>query len=605
MKAEEYATASKSIQNELFDASHPNNLLASLNLATLYLDQSKYSKSLPVIDEYIANVFRRARREAAGIPSNDRSKLFDALLDRSSAVGGILYSAALKNPDIAKRALEYRINRHGLLQELAANQNRLARFSPETRTLAEQIQKLHSQLSSGPKISDERTLLTGRLEELETLLYKKIPSITWRMATVADIASRLGRQDALIAFQRFKSRIMDVRGRKELRWGPNRYLAFVLKSDGHLNVTDLGVADVIDAAIDTALQASQEGFDDTEHKWRKVASLILSPISSDLVNTRNLFVVPDGSVNRVPFTGLQALGLQNNLRGIDEFRMLTSERDLIILSHASSSKTAPPVVIANPAYSLNLSKRQTQEVRLRGRDSKNQQTSIVPHSIYWDALPGSQQEGELISKKIGGRFISGTEATENAVKTVESPKVLHIATHGFFGGSQSIGESQQKQNTKLEDGVSNEMIALIQSGIVLSGINDLLANRSMEADGYLSALEITGLNLSDTQLAVLSACSTAYGSLVSGDGMYGIQRSLAVAGARSSLLSLWKVDDEATSEFMSRFYARLLLGESRNGALLATQSEFRDGIARNGIWRHPYYWAAWQLVGDWRPIKGL
>lgn len=604
-KAEEYAQASRSIQNELFDASHPKNLLTSLNLATLYLDQSKYSKSLAVIDEYIANVFRRARREAAEIASSDRSSLFDTLLDRSSSVGGVLYSAALKNQDIAKRALEYRINRHGLLQELAANQNRLSRVSPETKALAEQIQRLHSELSSGPKAPDERALLTGRLEELETILYKKLPSSAWRMATVNEIASRLGWQDVLIAFQRFKLRNVDAIGRKELRWGPHRYLAFILKSDGHLRVADLGAADIIDAAIDRALQSSQEGFDDAEHKWQQVESLILSPISSDLANARNLFVVPDGSVNRVPFTGLQAIGLHGDLGDIDEIRILTSERDLISLGRESTLQTTPPVVIANPAYSRDLSQPQAQEARLRSLDDKNQETRLVPHSTRWLALPGSQQEGELISKKIGGRFISGAEATENAVKTLQSPKVLHVATHGFFGGSQSIGQSHGMIEDQLEAGMPNELTALIQSGIVLSGINDLLENKSPDSDGYLSALEITGLNLSDTQLAVLSACQTAYGSLVSGDGIYGIQRSLAVAGARSSLLSLWKVDDEATTEFMTRFYARLLLGESRNHALLATQSEFRDGKTRNGMWRHPYYWAAWQLVGDWRPIKGL
>jgi CHAT domain-containing protein len=605
IKAEEYARASKSIQDELFDASHPKNLLTNLNLATLYLDQSKYVESLAVIDEYITNVFRRARREAAGIASADRSSLFDALLDRSSSVGGVLYSAAIKSPDVAKKALEYRINRHGLLQELAANQNRLVRVSLETKTLAEQIKRLHSQLSSGPKASDERAILTGRLEDLETLLYKKLPSSAWKLSTVDNISSRLGKQDALISFQRYKSRIVGVRGRKELRWGPHKYLAFVLKSDGHLDVADLGNADAIDSAIDIALQASQEGYDDAEDKWQQVTSLILAPISSDLVDTRNLFVVPDGSLHRVPFTGLQAIGLQSNLRDIDEVRILTSERDLIYLGHKSVPRYSAPVVIANPAFSRDMSESKIQETRPRGRDNQEKQLGFAPHLTHWVALPGSEQEGELISKKIGGRLIAGTEATENSLKTLKSPKVLHIATHGFFGGALSIGQSQGRTNAQLEAGVSDELTALVQSGIVLTGINDVLPIKATESDGYLSALEITGLNLSDTQLAVISACTTAYGSLVSGDGMYGIQRSLAVAGARSSLLSLWKVDDEATVEFMARFYDRLLLGESRNHALLATQSEFRDGNTRNGIWRHPYYWAAWQLVGDWRPIEDL
>lgn len=90
-----------------------------------------------------------------------------------------------------------------------------------------------------------------------------------------------------------------------------------------------------------------------------------------------------------------------------------------------------------------------------------------------------------------------------------------------------------------------------------------------------------------------------------GEGVYGLQRSLTVAGARSTLLSLWKVDDAATAEFMLRFYKRLKVGEGRSDALAAVQKEFRAGAAGNGQWKDPYYWAAWQLVGDWKPIQGI
>ena len=87
-----------------------------------------------------------------------------------------------------------------------------------------------------------------------------------------------------------------------------------------------------------------------------------------------------------------------------------------------------------------------------------------------------------------------------------------------------------------------------------------------------------------------------------------VQRSLTVAGARSTLLSLWKVDDAATAEFMDRFYQRLKAGEGRSDALAAVQEEFRSGKMQSGTgheWKEPYYWAAWQLVGDWRPIADL
>jgi CHAT domain-containing protein len=143
----------------------------------------------------------------------------------------------------------------------------------------------------------------------------------------------------------------------------------------------------------------------------------------------------------------------------------------------------------------------------------------------------------------------------------------------------------------------------MRSGLVFAGANqpDLDPND----DGYLTAAEAVNLNLKGTELVVLSACSTGQGEVRTGEGVYGLQRSLTVAGARSTLLSLWKVDDAATAEFMIRFYKRLKAGEGRSDALAAVQKEFRDGKAGYGKWKEPYYWAAWQLVGDWRPIKGL
>jgi CHAT domain-containing protein len=85
--------------------------------------------------------------------------------------------------------------------------------------------------------------------------------------------------------------------------------------------------------------------------------------------------------------------------------------------------------------------------------------------------------------------------------------------------------------------------------------------------------------------------------------LFGLQRALSVAGARTTLLSLWKVDDKATAAFMEAYYTRLKGRAGRADALAATQAEFRSH--QNTAWRHPYYWAAWQLVGDWRPITGL
>ena len=149
---------------------------------------------------------------------------------------------------------------------------------------------------------------------------------------------------------------------------------------------------------------------------------------------------------------------------------------------------------------------------------------------------------------------------------------------------------------------------LLRSGIVLAGANKVAAGASVSNsdrgdDGYLTALEITQLDWKGTELVVISACESGKGDIQAGEGVYGLKRAIAVAGARSSLLSLWKVDDAATAAFMQSFYEKLKTGKGRADALATTQREFRNHIIPG--WRHPYVWAAFQLSGDWGPVPGI
>ena len=111
------------------------------------------------------------------------------------------------------------------------------------------------------------------------------------------------------------------------------------------------------------------------------------------------------------------------------------------------------------------------------------------------------------------------------------------------------------------------------------------------------------LDWKGTELVVISACESGKGDIRAGEGVYGLKRAIAVSGARSSLLSLWKVDDQATAAFMESFYRRLKAGIGRADALAQTQREFRE--SSDPDWNHPYVWAAFQLSGDWRPIEAL
>jgi CHAT domain-containing protein len=223
----------------------------------------------------------------------------------------------------------------------------------------------------------------------------------------------------------------------------------------------------------------------------------------------------------------------------------------------------------------------------------------------WAPLPNSAIEGQQISQLLGASLHTGSHATTITVQQAQRPRVLHIATHGFFLPDQS--EPQERQSWMALDG--HDLLArfrgedpMLRSGLVFAGANHPVADPS-EDDGYLTAQEAVHLDLQGTELVTLSACDAGSGDIRTGEGVYGLQRALIVAGARSMLLSLWPVPDAATCEFMVRFYTLLKQGAGRFEALVAVQRQFRQHD--NVRWRHPYYWGAWQLIGDGGPISGL
>ena len=190
-----------------------------------------------------------------------------------------------------------------------------------------------------------------------------------------------------------------------------------------------------------------------------------------------------------------------------------------------------------------------------------------------------------------------------------SPKLLHIASHAFFLADQKQAKPSAEGLSEigtaavsggLRTGALKGENPLLRSGIALAGANTPPSSAGAD-DGYLTALEVAQLDWKGTELVVISACESGKGDIQAGEGVYGLKRAIAVAGARSSLLSLWKVDDRATAAFVESFYSKLKAGTGRADALATTQKEFREHKVAG--WRHPYVWAAFQLSGDWGAMR--
>jgi CHAT domain-containing protein len=244
-----------------------------------------------------------------------------------------------------------------------------------------------------------------------------------------------------------------------------------------------------------------------------------------------------------------------------------------------------------------------------GRQSRDLEGS----QCHFPRLPGTHAEGERVAALLGVRAWLGAEALEARLKGRRSPRLLHLATHGFFLQDQQRDPQQDLRNL----GLAGSGLAfgggpgrlsgplpenpLLRSGLALAGANTWLRHGALppEAeDGLLTAEDVAGMDLLDTELVVLSACETGLGEVQTGEGVFGLRRAFIVAGAKTLVMSLWKVPDEQTRELMVDFYARVLGGVGVADALREAQLALRQKYP------DPYFWGAFICQGDQGPLAG-
>ena len=240
-------------------------------------------------------------------------------------------------------------------------------------------------------------------------------------------------------------------------------------------------------------------------------------------------------------------------------------------------------------------------------------------------------------------MISGSKATEQAFRTEAGRhRWIHVATHGFFAPETVASalnrttEGKQPASALLSETANDvrEIEPGLLSGIALAGANRKAAAEASATsgidkepdDGIMTALEVEGLDLADVDLVVLSACETGLGKSAGGEGVLGLQRAFQLAGAKTCVTSLWKVDDTATQVLMQEFYGNLWgidpatkkprkkLGklEALKQAQLKMLRDYDPGqkklrgldlpadTANSPERGSPFYWAAFVLSGDWR-----
>lgn len=403
--------------------------------------------------------------------------------------------------------------------------------------------------------------------------------------SVEDISKALPGRAALLEFVMYVPWQPDTQTDRLIHNEP-RYAVYGIKSTGELQWLDLGKKKVLDTLIRDLQRGLSERALYTDRLGRTVFDKVMAPMEEFLQDVELLYIAPDDTLNLIPFGALIDHSGRYLVQRYKAINYLSSGRDL--LKEEMSTKAGKAIIVADPDYGMS---RDGKELPCTNSDRR----SSVDAAKGFQRLCGTRDEAEALSNVLPRvESITGRQATESRIKQLDSPAILHLATHGYFMADNLRNDNNDAGENRLTPIEEN----LARSGLVFAGVNQ---RHSGNDDGILTALEAMGLKLTGTHLVVLSACESGLGETMAGEGVFGLRRALVIAGAETQVLSLWKVSDNETSSIMARFYALLVDGEQRCIALNQAQREYLEN--HTGQHAHPYYWAAFIVSGDCRPLS--
>jgi CHAT domain-containing protein len=513
------------------------------------------------------------------------------------------------------------LQRKGRVQDaVSANLSALRqRFGTDDQRILDQLYELTSKLAklvlNGPQkvpareYSKQIGALEDQRDELEAEMSRRSAGFYPRSkpATLSAIEGAIPENAALIEFSVYRP--FDPKAQDSPKaYGEPRYAAYVVRGRGEVQWKDLGPTNPVDEAIAGWRQALRDPQrKDVKQLARALDEKILQPLRGMIGDATHVLVSPDGELNLIPF---EALVDEQGRYALERYSIsyLTTGRDLLRMQVARESKS-PPTVIADPAFGEPAATRIAQAGRTNGKlaRSTTARRSITTgeelSTVYFAPLGGTAQEARTIKSLFPeAQVLMGQQATKAALKQVEAPRLLHIATHGFFllDAASDTKPRPPKTGVNGTRAISARVKIenpLLRSGLALAGAN---LNKGGGDDGILTALEASNLNLWGTQLVTLSACDTGVGEVKNGEGVYGLRRAFFLAGSETLVMSLWPVSDYVTRELMTEYYGGLKKGLGRGEALRQAQLGMQKRKGR----LHPFYWASFIQSGEWANLDG-
>ncbi|MCA1564318.1 MAG: tetratricopeptide repeat protein [Acidobacteria bacterium] len=638
------------ITEKAYGANHPNVGTYLANLSTIYWGRGDTAGTLRLLAR---NADLRERNLAliltAGSEEQKR-RYMATLANETDATVSFHVRSAPNERGAAELALTTVLRRKGRVLDAMTDQIGALRrrLNMQDRALLDQLSRARSELarlqlkeSAGEAAAAERKAEKARLETDIERLEGEVGARSAefrteaRPVTLDAVRASIPAGAALVELVLYRP--FDPKATGKSRFGAPGYVAYVLTKDAPAPLwVELGETEAIDREIAAWRRAlTNPASLEVRERGRALDERLMRPVRKLSGAARHLLLSPDGALNLIPFG---ALVDEQNKYLLESYTItyLTSGRDLLRLGLGARSRQ-PPVVVANPRFgeattagaiaaAAAARSRAAEQPAPNALAAAPSRRSVEMSNINFLPLPGTKGEAAALNTILPGVVVlTEARASESAVKVLSAPRILHIATHGFFLPDQKRVEASEANARGLALGDASTTASrgenpLLRSGLALAGANE--RGGADGEDGVLTAYEAAGLDLWGTRLVVLSACETGVGEVQNGDGVYGLRRALVLAGSETQVMSLWQVSDDATRDLMIAYYRLLQDGAGRGDALrqvqlamLAGGQRAGDGQNKRGLdvrpggnrpggnWSHPFYWAAFIGSGAWQSMS--
>jgi CHAT domain-containing protein/Tfp pilus assembly protein PilF len=589
---------------------HRSTLTAVGNLAQLYWDTDQVSKAIPLHRRADAIVEKQLELNLAVGSERQKLAFASSIAERTDRTLSLHLHGAPADAEAGALAALVVLQRKGRVLDAMTDAFAAVRRRVDDsrgRTLLDQLNSTTARLArvalNAPDgaSADERRRAIGELEAEKERLEVELGAHSGELGariqpvTLEGVQAALPEDAVLLEFAVFRP--FDPRVEANDRYGPPHYAAYVLRKHAAPRGVDLGPAAAIDRAIDALRQAVRDRTRaDVKARGRALYDLLVRPLQTAHGDGSQLLVSPDGGLNLVPF---EALVDEHGRYLIESFSIsyLSSGRDLLRMQVPRVHRSAP-VIVANPHYGepgpagAGPSRHKQPSPRAQYRSVT---TAVDTSALYFASLANTAEEARAIKRLFPDAvLLTGQRATKAEFTRLDAPRMLHIASHGFFLEDAARGGALSGSNDAKAAAIENP---LLRSGIALAGAN---LGHEARSNGILTALEASGLDLWGTKLVTLSACDTGVGEVRNGEGVYGLRRAFLLAGTETLVMSLWPLSDYIARETMVAYYTGLRTGLGRGEAL----RQAKLAMLKRKVRQHPFYWASFIQSGEWASLDG-